>query len=114
MSTTLVQLLSGRKKESSVWDYFSYDSTANKSRCTVPNDIGEPCGFLMAGKKTSNLKLHIKAKHMSLFNLIDTSDKAKQAPSSTVSKSSLGMHFSIVYKLANDKRNMLILSYLTL
>jgi len=77
--TTLVQLLSGRKKESSVWDYFSHNAITNKCRCTVLDDKGDECGFEMAGKKTSNLKLHIKAKHPAVFIFIDKDDKRKQS-----------------------------------
>jgi hypothetical protein len=75
--TTLVQLLSGIKKESSVWDFFSYNATTSKSRCTVLNDKGDECGFQMAGKRTSNLKLHIKAKHPSVFSVIEKDDEQK-------------------------------------
>jgi hypothetical protein len=86
--TTLVQLLSGRKKESSVWDYFTFDDTANKSRCTVPTGNGEECGFLMAGKRTSNLKLHIKAKHPSIFSEIEKEDNQNRKLARSVKRKS--------------------------
>jgi hypothetical protein len=49
--TSLIQLLSGIKRESSVWDYLHYDDKANKSHYAVLNDKGQECGFNRAGKK---------------------------------------------------------------
>jgi len=46
---SLVKLLSGRKRQSVVWEYFVYEEHHDKSRCTVLNDKGEPCGVRIAG-----------------------------------------------------------------
>ena len=46
---SLTKLFSGRKRESSVWEYFEYVEADNKSRCGVLNDKGEPCGVRIAG-----------------------------------------------------------------
>jgi hypothetical protein len=35
MSSNLVRMFSGRKKESSVWRYFSYDDASDRSSCQV-------------------------------------------------------------------------------
>ena len=47
---SLVKLLSGRKRQSVVWDYFEYEEHHEKSRCIVLNDKGEPCGVRIAGR----------------------------------------------------------------
>jgi len=70
-----VQLLSGRKKESTVWDYFTYNALTNKNVCKVLNDKGDACGCEISGKKTSNLKTHVKSHHAEVYKVIDTHDK---------------------------------------
>ena len=85
--TSLVQTLSGRKKESSIWDCFTYNVATNKSRCTVPNEKDEECGFQMSGKKTSNLKLHVKAKHPAVFRLIDDKDGKQKLTKNPIKQS---------------------------
>jgi hypothetical protein len=47
---SLIKLLSGRKRESVVWEYFSYEQDNDKSRCTVLNEKGELCNVRIAGK----------------------------------------------------------------
>ena len=49
---SLVKVFSGRKLESSVWEYFIYEEKDEKSRCTVLNDKGEQCCFHIAGEFT--------------------------------------------------------------
>ena len=73
--TNLVQILSGRKKESSIWNSFIYNETSNKSRCVVLMDNGDECGCEITGKKTSNLKTHVKSRHPELFKLIIQKDQ---------------------------------------
>ena len=49
---SLVKVFSGRKLESSVWEYFIYEEKDDKSRCTctVRDDKGEQCCFRIAGE----------------------------------------------------------------
>ena len=49
--TSLVQTLSGLKKEISVWDCFTYNVATNKSRCTVPNEKMKNAVFKCPGRK---------------------------------------------------------------
>lgn len=66
---------SGRHKESKIWDYFSYDSISDKSRCVVvvrmatdslaalDVDAGtqfQTCGKLLSVKNPTDLKTHLK------------------------------------------------------
>ena len=55
---------SGCPRESSVWDYFIYDGE-KKSICQIGLDQegSPPCSTEIAGKYTTNLKAHLKAKH---------------------------------------------------
>src|SRR6218665_1403196 len=46
---SLIKLLSWRKHQSVVWEYFVNEEYHDKSRCTVPNDKGEKCGLHIAG-----------------------------------------------------------------
>jgi hypothetical protein len=59
MSTNLVRMFSGRKKESSVWRYFSYDDASDRSRptCQVKTKDDKECGVKLAGKNPTNLKV---------------------------------------------------------
>jgi hypothetical protein len=84
--TTLTQLLSGRKRDSSVWEYFVYDEHSNKSRCTVLNAKGEECGFQMAGKRTSNLKVHMKARHEAAYSQLQKSEMERDSKTTITSQ----------------------------
>ena len=59
--TNLVQLLSGRKHESGIWDYFTYNKDTDKSECKVIVKNDKVCGKLVAGKNATNLKAHVRA-----------------------------------------------------
>ena len=39
--TTLIQVLSGRKRESGMWEYFTYKPDKDKSLCTIVDDKGQ-------------------------------------------------------------------------
>lgn len=59
---TLSKLCAGRKRESEVWNYFSYDAIKNKSVClaklsNASENIIKKCGFHLAGKNPTNLKV---------------------------------------------------------
>ena len=48
----------GRKQESSVWKYFIYDASTDKSTCTVSD-----CNVALTGKNATNMKTHLNSKH---------------------------------------------------
>jgi hypothetical protein len=50
-------MFSGRKKESSVWRYFSYDDASDRSSCQVKMKDDKECGVKLAGKNPTNLKV---------------------------------------------------------
>ena len=59
----LSKMFAGRNSESLVWNYFKYDVTTNKSVCLAKKDISNvdgainQCGFQLAGKNATNLKV---------------------------------------------------------
>lgn len=57
--------MAGRKRDSAVWDYFSYDDKMDKSRCLVQlgNESRKQCDAVFAGKNTSNLIAHLGRFH---------------------------------------------------
>jgi hypothetical protein len=65
--TSLVQLLSGRKRDSGIWDYFIYKKDIDKSECKVVDSNGKVCGKAVAGKNATNLKAHVRALHPSVY-----------------------------------------------
>lgn len=65
--TSLVQLLSGRKRESGIWDYFMYNKDTDKSECKVVlGNKDKICGKPVSGKNATNLKAHVRAAHPSV------------------------------------------------
>ena len=46
--TTLIQVLSGRKCKSRIWEYFTYKPDKDKSLCTIVDDKGISCGKSLA------------------------------------------------------------------
>jgi len=60
---SLCKLLAGRKRDSFVWDYFTYDEASGKSTCRVSVGDDKTCGTLFTGKNTSNLVAHIQRSH---------------------------------------------------
>jgi len=73
---------SGRKRESDVWKYFTYDAVADKSVCTS-------CEQKITGKNSTNLKRHLEYRHDDLFKLVSTADSVMKATKSAVTKTSL-------------------------
>jgi hypothetical protein len=60
---SLQKLMSGRKRDSDAWKYFLYNDAIRKSVCSVTADgsgTGKPCGFQVAGKNPTNLKVRNK------------------------------------------------------
>jgi hypothetical protein len=56
-----IKNLSGRKRESRVWDYFEYLKDVGKSKCIVKDDkTGKVCSSNpLQGKNSTNLKGHL-------------------------------------------------------
>jgi hypothetical protein len=57
----------GRKRDSAVWNYFSFDSESNKSKCLVAEKELENspiCGRLIGSRKPTNLKMHLERHHV--------------------------------------------------
>ncbi|ESO02369.1 hypothetical protein HELRODRAFT_161629 [Helobdella robusta] len=61
----------GRKRASSVWDYFTYDDKLNKSKCSALNSKDETCVFSLAGKNPSNLKTHLRSRHPASYAVVE-------------------------------------------
>ena len=53
----LSRSLTGRKKESGIWEYYEYCETTNKSICLVEIFNGKVGSAGMKGKNTTNLKV---------------------------------------------------------
>ena len=64
---------SGRKPDSGMWWYFDYESSADKSRCKVPD-----CGVMLKGKNATNLLTHLRSKHKGDKTIAEQLDKAEQ------------------------------------
>ena len=61
-------LTTGRRRESSVWDYFVFDASRGKSICQVEATDGtHKRGTGIAGKFPTNLKAHIKGSHPAVY-----------------------------------------------
>jgi hypothetical protein len=71
------KITSGRKKDSSVWQYFTYDAVPNKSKCLVESD-GTKCNRRIAGKNSTNLMNHLKYNHSPIHAEVVTTEKAKK------------------------------------
>lgn len=66
-----------------VFDYFAYDSNANKSKCLVGD-----CGVILRGKHSANLVKHIQRKHKNLNEQLcqKVNEHAKRQPISKKKK----------------------------
>ena len=50
---SLSKLLAGRKRDSAVWEFFTYDQTTGKSTCNVvENKAKTSCNIKLAGKNS--------------------------------------------------------------
>lgn len=59
--TSLAKSLAGRKRESTVWDYFQYDERTDKSRCLANDErTKKQCTVTLSGKYSSNLIAHLR------------------------------------------------------
>ena len=55
---------SGRRSDSTVWRYLSYEPSVDKSFCQVPD-----CGSSLKGKNETNLLTHLKSKLCCVFSV---------------------------------------------
>lgn len=74
---------SGRKCESTVWKFFKYEKSCDKSTCLVAIKTeanGNPiqCGEEIKGKFTTNLKNHLRFKHKQLFDEFNKEEEQKK------------------------------------
>lgn len=63
--------LSCGKKKKDLWTHFCNLPAEQKTECIVPNEEGEPCGFKIDGKNTTNLKRHLKTRHPAVSNKVN-------------------------------------------
>lgn len=74
---SLVKQLSGRKKESAVWKYFEEQPVTGNTKCSVilvKDGKEKPCGMIIKGKNTTNLKSHLEVHHESLYKELKSID----------------------------------------
>lgn len=71
------KITSGRKKDCTVWQHFTYDAVPNKSTCLINCD-GKPCNRLIAGKNSTNLMNHLKFTHAAKHAEVVAAEKAKK------------------------------------
>ena len=84
--SNLQRLLAGRKRESSVWQYFNFAADVGKSRCIVMKG-GKKCGVLIAGKNPTNLKKHLESFHRDIADEVDKQDTDTKSKRSDVQRS---------------------------
>ena len=94
---SLVKLLSGRKRDSLLWDFFTYDAGCDKSSCMVVDDKTKlECGAKITGKNTSNLGSHLKRHHKDAHEQYRNKEKLKEAGKQGVKRTSAGVVKPIV------------------
>ena len=73
--SSLAKMLAGRKKDSSVWEFFVYDSSTNKSKCKAMDSQNKECGIQLSGKNPTNLSSHLKRFPKSEFVELEIMEK---------------------------------------
>ena len=77
---SLSKLLSGRKRDSVWWEFFSYDDSCDKSTCLVADDTTKAvCGAKIAGKNTSNFAAHVKRFHKQAYEICVKKEQQKMS-----------------------------------
>ena len=74
---------SGRKFESCIWKYFTYDAATDKSKCILKSQCGDndrACGQVLVGKNATNLKYHLKSHHKTEHDEFETLEKQRKRP----------------------------------
>lgn len=76
---SLCKSLSGRKKDCTVWEFFKYSLSKEKSVCCVVNEkTGENCNAEISGKNPTNLKRHLQAFHKEANEIMKTGDGERE------------------------------------
>ena len=73
----MFKIISGRKKESCIWEYFKYNDIVDKSTCQVDNN-SVICGRLISEKNSTNLKTHLKSRHLVKFDDYELKEKQRK------------------------------------
>jgi hypothetical protein len=60
----------GRKQESSVWKYFIYDASTDKSTCTASD-----CNVALTGKSATNMKTRLNSEHKDIAAELNALEK---------------------------------------
>jgi hypothetical protein len=70
---SILKIGSGRKKESAVWNHFSYDASTDKSTCKLCSvNLNGP--VYLRGSNPTNLKAHLRSLHSSVSKEVDRLD----------------------------------------
>ena len=64
----------GRPKSSSVWSYFSYNKTSDKSICIVQTNETSICRKEFKGQYPTNLKKHLKICHNDEYKCFEAAE----------------------------------------
>ena len=81
--------ITGRRRESFVWDYFIFDPTKGKSICQVEVQSDTSvvkCCAEITGKFPTNLKAHLKGSHSKAYEDVITRDADRQKEKTTAVK----------------------------
>lgn len=79
MAMSFSQMFAGRKRESSIWDYYEYDDKTEKSICKVCDATsGRVCGLKLAGKNATNLVQHLSRLHKAQHLEFEAKEKVRQ------------------------------------
>jgi hypothetical protein len=79
--------LTGRRKESAIWDYFKFEAATNKSICQVTVSAkcrvegvekSEICGAKLSGQNASNLKTHLRTCHKLECSEFENKEKTRK------------------------------------
>lgn len=93
---SLVKLLSGRKRDSLLWEFFTYDAGSDKSSCMVVDEKTKlQCGAKITGKNTSNLGTHLKRYHKDSHEQYLKNEKLKEAGKAGVKRTASGQASSL-------------------
>lgn len=80
----------GRKAESHVWSYFKVDLVNRKCQCQVTDKAGKVCGRIIAGRNTTNAKVHLKAFHRDTFITVEKKEKETKQHKTALKPAALG------------------------
>jgi hypothetical protein len=84
---SLAKLLAGRKRDSLMWDYFTYDEASGKSTCRVSVGNDKTCASLFTGKNTSNLVANLQRSHKEEYSLYMQREQNKKCSRQGVKRS---------------------------